>query len=65
MGQTKRLLEDRTQEILDFLFPEGMDSMSESDKDFWFNHSRGTAMKLLDIDPEDARLVTLEKKVME
>jgi hypothetical protein len=61
----KRYLEDRTQDILDFLFPDGMGSMSESDKDFWFNHARGTAMKLLDIDPEDARLVTLEKKVME
>jgi hypothetical protein len=61
----KRLLEDRTQEVLDFLFPNGMSSMSESDKDLWFNHAENTAVELFDIDPEDARLVTLRKKVME
>ena len=61
----KRYLEDRTQDVLDFLFPDGLGSMSESDKDLWFNHARGTAVELFDIDPEDARLVTLQKKVME
>ena len=61
----KRYLEDRTQDVLDFLFPDGLGSMSESDKDLWFNHARETAVELLDIDPEDARLVTLRKKVME
>lgn len=61
----KRYLEDRTQDILDFLFPDGLGSMSENEKDLWFNHAETTAVELLDIDPEDARLVTLQKKVME
>lgn len=46
MSAMKRLLEEYMQGILDFLFPDGMDKMSEADKDRWNERAYEAALKV-------------------
>lgn len=48
MSAMKRLLEEYTHGILAFLFPDGMDGMSEKDRGRWFDHAEEGARKMLD-----------------